>query len=201
MVGRPHAVDDLRLQLRRSPGDFFGVSAPRAGNAPDPGRARPPRVRFRLGLRTDGARRRDDCRSRHAQDRDHRRPACLERHLPPHSPLAELPAPVLLPRRGGPGRDVLLSRVDVSAQRLPRPGDPLTRDGPASDERLRRNDRRRFFCRPDRPVPTAGGFHSSSLAAWVSCSALRCTGCSSSRAAARPRSQISPPLPRRRSSL
>ena len=64
----------------------------------------------------------------------------------------QLPAPVLLARRRRARRDVLLPRVDVAHQRLPRPRDALARDGPAPDERLRGHDRRRVLRRADRPV-------------------------------------------------
>ncbi len=64
----------------------------------------------------------------------------------------EFPAPLFLPRRRGPRRDVLLSGIDVAAQRLPRPRHPVARHGAAPDERLRRNDRRRVLCRPHRPA-------------------------------------------------
>ncbi len=150
MVGRPHAVDDLRLQLRRPPGDLLGLSAARTRVAVDAGAARAPRFCFRMGLWPHGATRRHRRRSSQAQDRDSRRPPRVERHLHGDRPVAELPPPVFLSRRRGPRRNVLLSGVDVASRRLPRPGHSFAGDGIPSDERLCRDHWRRLLRRADR---------------------------------------------------
>ena len=150
MVGRPHAVDDLRLQLRRPPGDLLGLSAARTRDAADAGAARAPRFRLRMGLWPHGAARRHRRRSSQAQDRDSRRSARVEHHLHGDGAVAELPPPVFLSRCRGPRRDVLFSGVDVSSRRLPRPGHSFAGDGIPPDERLCRNHWRRLFRRADR---------------------------------------------------
>ena len=113
-----------------------------------------------------------------------RRPAGVEPHLLGDGPLDKFPAPVLLSRRRGARRDVLLPGVDVAHQRLSRPRHAVARHGAAPDERLRRHDRRRLLCGASSASTTAGDSRSSSSAGsascWASCSRAR----SSSRCAA-----------------
>ena len=87
-----------------------------------------------------------------AADRHPRRAAGVESHLRRDDDLANVPAPVLLARRRGTRRDLLLPGVDVAHQRLSRSRHPFESDGAAPDERVHRHDRRRLLCRPDRPV-------------------------------------------------
>ena len=86
------------------------------------------------------------------QERDPRRALRVERHLHRDDLLVGLQAPPVLAGRGGAGRDVLLSGLDVARERLPRQPDALARHGAAPDERLYRDDRRRVLCRPHRAV-------------------------------------------------
>ena len=87
-----------------------------------------------------------------AQGLHSRRTSRLERHLHGHGGFAQLCATALFSRRRGPGRDHLLSRVDVVHRRLPRQDHSLARHGHAPDQRLHRHYRGRILRRAHRPA-------------------------------------------------
>ena len=152
MARRRDAVVHLVLQLRRPPGHLLGVPAARARNAADVRAAGPARIGVRVGLRARGPVCGLDRGPREAAERDPRRALRVERHLHRDDLLVGLQAPPVLAGRGGAGRDVLLSGLDVARERLPRQPDALARDGAAPDERVYRDDRRRVLRRAHRAV-------------------------------------------------
>src|SRR5436190_21675769 len=96
MGGRGHALGNLLLQLRGSPGHLFCVPAARTRDAPDADPAWTAGLGVRLGLRSRGSPGWHGGRSHPPEDGHSRRAARVERDLYCHGVLAHLPTPLLV---------------------------------------------------------------------------------------------------------
>src|SRR5580704_5159665 len=150
MVRGRHAVVDRVFQLCRPAGHLLRLPVAQKRIRSRSGAAWPARVLLRLGLWPKRA-----IRGRHRgpaapEISDPGWAAHLEPDLHGHCAFPQLHRAAFFPWRGRPWGDTLFSCIDVASERLSRPGNPVARAGPASNQRLYRDHRRWILRGTDR---------------------------------------------------